>query len=120
MAAALIPIFAGLAPELISLIVSLTHPAAKAAEAQLGTGSGPVKMATVFGDVMTALTKAAEAGTISKTLPPDETVKLILQAVVTSMKMSGALGSTPIAEAPSTSQIILLRAGQSLTINGSL
>ncbi len=111
MAAAIIPLIAGLAPGVINLIASLVHGAAPQAES-LGTGTGPVKFATVFGDVMGSLTKAAEAGSIPKVLPSDDTVKMIIQAVVSSMQLSGTL--KPAAVAPS--EDIVLRAGQAVRI----
>ncbi len=115
MAAALIPLIAGLAPDIINFITSLIHPAATAAEA-LGTGTGPLKFATVFSDVVTALQKAAAAGTIDKVLPSDDMIKAIIQAVVTSMQLSGQLGGTAVNPAPATSQAITLTHGQTITV----
>ena len=117
MATALIPILTSVAPEIISLITGLVHKSAPAAEATYGAGTGPVKLATVFGDVMTALQSAASAGTISKTLPADSEVQLIIQSVVASLQASGALTSpvTPTVT-PATTQTVTLASGQSLTI----
>jgi hypothetical protein len=122
MAAALIPLIAGLAPEIINLIVSLVHPKAIAAE-QLGTGTGPVKFANVFVAVMQDLAKAHAAGTIS-VLPDDATVKTIIQSVVVSMQLSGFLGGTAptpvtdVAATPSTPlRAVSILPGQSITIS---
>jgi hypothetical protein len=95
MAAAIIPLIAGLAPSIINLITSLIHQNAPVAETTYGPGTGPVKFADVFASVIAALQKAAAAGAIDKALPSDEIIKAIIQAVVTSMQMSGQLGETP-------------------------
>lgn len=117
MAAAIIPLVASLAPSLISLIASLAHPAAQAAEA-IGPGTGAVKFAQVLDTVMGALQTAAAAGTIPKDLPSDETIKVILQAVISTMQLSGLLGpgkvTTPAAGSPDG---IILKAGQRVTIS---
>ena len=99
MAAALIPLIAGLAPEIVNLIVGLVHPKAIAAEQKNGPLSGPVKFADVFVGVMKDLTAAHVAGTIL-VLPDDATVKVIIQAVVTSMQLSGYLGGAIAARLP--------------------
>jgi hypothetical protein len=104
MAAAIIPLIAGLAPSIINLITSLIHQNAPVAETTYGPGTGPVKFADVFASVIAALQKAAAAGTIDKTLPGDDIIKAIIQAVVTSMQMSGTLGGAPIT--PSNIQTI--------------
>lgn len=118
MATALIPLIAGLAPDLISLIVSLIHPKAIAAES-LGQGNGALKFADVFVSVMSDLAKAHAAGSIVGPLPDDATVKLILQSVVLSLKLTGVLtgGAVPPAPVPPASaQSIALKAGQSLLV----
>jgi hypothetical protein len=122
MAAALIPLLAGLAPEIVNLIVGLVHPKAIVAE-QLGAATGPVKFADVFVSVMSDLGKAHAAGTIA-VQPDDATVKVIIQAVVTSMKLSGYLGGAIAAPAPSPQSPVAgpnrtdvaLKAGQSLLV----
>lgn len=117
MAAAIVPLIASVAPSLIDLITSLVHKGAPALEAQLGSGTGPVKFAELFGSVLGDLQKAATAGQIDKALPADETIKLIIQSVVTSMKRLGLLSSTPTdtaAAAPSST--LMLHPGQTLTI----
>lgn len=93
MASALIPLIAGVLPDVISLIAGLVHRAAPQAEAALGSGTGQAKFADVFASVMTTLTKAAEAGTIPKQLPSDDVVRTVIQGVVSSMKLSGLLDS---------------------------
>lgn len=102
------------------LIASLVHPAAKAAEAQIGSGGGPVKLSQVFEAVIGWLQKAAAVGTIPKELPSDDTIKMIIQAVVSSMKISGLLGDAPTT-VPTNAPVgspdgIILKAGQSVTI----
>jgi len=99
MAGALIPLIAGMAPDLLKLIVGLVHTKAPAVEQQLGPGTGPVKFAAVFADVLGALGTAASAGVIDKTLPSDEKIKTIIQSVVTSMQLSGVLGTGSAAAA---------------------
>ena len=117
MAAALIPLIAGLAPEIISLIVGLVHQKAPAAEQDNGPLTGPVKFADVFVKVMRDLTNAYVTGQIS-VLPDDTTVKVIIQAVVTSMQLSGYLGGAIAAPTPSTSsaQSVVLKTGQSVLV----
>ena len=128
---AALPTVIGDAQKVISLIVGLVHKSAPAQEA-LGPGTGPVKFSNVFADVMTELQKAAAAGQIDKTLPSDEMVKAIIQAVVTSLQISGLLGAVattatptpaPAAAAPhaavaatGSAQSVTLSAGQSITI----
>jgi len=115
MATAIIPIITGLAPALIELIAGLVHQFAPREEQQLGAGTGQAKMANVFSDVVQSLQKAAAVGTIPKELPPDQTIGLIIQSVVSSMKLSGLLEPPPTATlAPA--QDITLRPGQSVRI----
>src|SRR6185369_16752496 len=116
MAAVAIPLLAGVLPDVISLIAGLVHRAAPQAEAALGPGTGAVKFSDVFASVMASLTKAAEVGQIPKALPPDDTVKVVIQAVVSSMKLSGLLDSSMQPAAPQASQDLVLRAGQSVRI----
>jgi hypothetical protein len=124
MAAAIIPILTAVGPSLISLIAGLVHRSAPAAEQQLGPGTGPVKFAQVFGDVIAALNRAASAGQIDKLLPSDQEIQLIIQSVVSSMKLAGLLSASQAADisqaistpAPAGQQGIILTAGQSLTI----
>jgi hypothetical protein len=117
-AAAAIPLITTLAPSIISLIASLVHQKAPVAEQQYGPGTGAVKFGAVFGDVVMALQKAAAAGQIDKVLPADDTIKAIIQAVVTAMQLSGVLATSPAAQAvtPTPGQSIVLSAGQSVTI----
>lgn len=118
MATAFIPLITALAPELIALIAGLIHQAAPAAEASNGPQTGPVKFAEVFQDVVGKLQAAAAAGQIGKELPSDDTIKLIIQAVVTSMKITGTLSPAPAPVAIST-QSISLKLGQTLTISAA-
>jgi hypothetical protein len=118
MAAALIPLIMGLAPDVINLVTSLVHSSATKAETTFGPGTGPVKAAQVFSDVITALTSAATIGTISKILPPDDTIRLIIQSTVQSMQLSGLIGGTSSVPAVSANPAsIKLSAGQSITIS---
>jgi hypothetical protein len=122
MAAALIPLLSGLAPEIVNLIVGLVHPKAIAAE-QLGPATGLVKFADVFVSVMSDLVKAHAAGTIPA-LPDEATVKVIIQAAVTSMQLSGLLGGAIAAPAPSAQSPVAgpnrtdvaLKGGQSILV----
>ncbi len=123
MAATVLPLIASLAPDIIGLITSLVHKSAPQAEQQLGAGTGPVKFAQVFGDVMTALQQAAAAGSIDKTLPSDDEVKLVIQSVVASMKGLGLLDSAmaasilqPAAPTGSATKTVTLHSGDTLTI----
>lgn len=115
MAAAIVPIVEAIAPSLISLIAGLVHKSAPAAEQQFGSGTGPVKFAAVFGDVITALQSAAKAGQIDKQLPSDQTIQVIIQAVVSSMNLQGQISGAP-ASASMPQQTIQLSSGQSITI----
>lgn len=114
MAAAIVPLIAGIAPSIISLITSLVHKHAPVAEAKLGSGTGPVKFADVFSSVLQALQQAAGAGAIDKTLPADDLIKLVIQAVVGSLKLQGGLDITPV-----SGQSVALHAGQTLTVVAS-
>ncbi len=116
MAAAIIPLALTLAPDIIKLITGLVHREAPAAEAVGGAGTGAVKFAQVFQSVTSSLNAAVSAGAIPKALPSDETIKMIIQAVVTSMQIGGML--TPAAPAVSgLAQTITLKAGQTITIS---
>ncbi len=110
MMAAFIPLAIQFGPSIIDLITGLVHKHAPVAEANNGPKTGPIKFTEVFTNVITALQQAAAAGTIGKDLPPDDLVKTIIQAVVTSMQISGTLG-------PTTGQVIKLGPGQSITIS---
>ncbi len=117
MAAAIIPLALSLAetfgPKIADLIAGLTHKHAPAVEAVSGPSTGPVKLADLFSLVIGDLSRAAVAGTIPKALPSDDIVRVVIQSVVSSMKLSGQLDA---AAAPSTPGTVTLRAGQSLTI----
>ncbi len=121
MAAAVIPLIATLAPELINLIVGLVHKKAPEAEV-LGPGTGALKFADVFVGVMQDLIKAHAAGSLPGALPDEATVKTIIQSIVTSLKLLGALGGAPtppvVVPAPggTVPQVVVIRPGQSLTI----
>ena len=68
---------------------------------------------------MQDLVKAKVAGQIA-VLPDEALVKIIIQAVVTSMKLPGGLLGAAAAPAPATSQSIVLTAGQTLAISVAL
>lgn len=129
MAAAIPGIIEGamaVAPTIIDLITRLVHGAAPAAEQKYGPQTGPVKFGDVFASVIDALQKAAGAGQISKALPADETIKLIIQAVVTSMNLNGQLAGGPDLSTTAVKQgqgvgfiaadVITIKPGQKLTI----
>ncbi len=101
-----------LEPILANLIAGLVHKHAPVLEATTGPATGPVKLADLFAAVIGDLTRAATAGTIPKSLPSDDIVRVVIQSVVSSMKLSGMLEPT----APAAGQSVTLRAGQSLTI----
>jgi hypothetical protein len=123
MAAALIPLIAGLAPAVINLIVGLVHHKAPVAEQNGGPLTGPSKFADVFVGTMADLVKAHAAGQID-VLPDEPTVKVILQAVVTSMQLSGYLGGAITGPVPATQSPVagpncadvVLNAGHSLLV----
>ncbi len=102
-----------LEPVLANLIAGLVHRHAPAIEQQYGPGTGQVKIPELFDRVIGDLTKAATAGTIGKALPSDDIVRVVIQSVVSSMKLSGQLDAA--APVPA-GQAVTLRAGQSLTI----
>jgi hypothetical protein len=120
----LAPVVIPVVKQIIDLIVGLTHKSAPVAEAQLGASTGPAKFGMVFGDVVAALNTAALAGQISKVLPPDGTIQMIIQAAITSMQIAGNLVTPTVATAPAVlapaptanAQTVTLKAGQSLTI----
>lgn len=116
MAAAAIPLIAAFAPQIISLIAGLVHKRAPIAEATHGPATGPVKFTDVLSDVMLKLQAAAGAGQIPKQLPGDDLIKLVIQSVVTSMKLEGLLGENNI-PAVTDSNAIVLAPGQSITIS---
>lgn len=120
-----LPILAPLLPtitnDLITLITGLIHKQAPIAQAANPVpGTGPLRFADVFASVMRSVVTAHAAGQIAGTLPDEGIVKVIIQAVVTSMKLPGNLldmtGVTPIAVAADTVQSVVLKAGQSVTI----
>lgn len=113
MAAALIPIVASALPDIVSFIASLIHPKVKAAEA-MGPGTGPLKFADVLTATLAELVRAHASGVIT-TVPDNDTVKVILQSVYTSLKLSGDLAATAAAAAPGA-QSITLKAGQSVVV----
>jgi hypothetical protein len=133
MAAALIPliapIFESLAPQVIALITALVHKHAAAAQAQLGVGTGPVKLAQVLTAVNSDLSDAAKAGTI----PPvtaTGSVAQVVQSVVGSMKLSGLLGASAAspavaaktvsaANATTGSLVVNMKPGETITISFS-
>ena len=124
MASIAAPLITALEPVIVNLIASLTHKAAPVAEANLGPGTGIAKFADVFAAVIASLNSAAAAGTISKTLPPDPVIQMIIQAAIQTMQLDGLLGSTAVsglpaaaAKAVSSTQTIKLTAGQTLTVS---
>jgi hypothetical protein len=133
MAAAIIPLIAGLAPSIIQLIVGLVHkhaPAAQAASPQPGTG--PVRFADVLTAVAQALQQAASAGQIPQAgIPPDATLATLIETIVQSMKQPGGpldtsggasiaqIGGAPLNIGGSSvlpNGSISLKPGQSITI----
>ena len=129
MAAAIVPLITTIAPEIINLIAALTNKAAPIAEATHGAATGPVKFTDVFNSVVTSLTNAAVAGQIPKTVPSDDIVKVIIQAVVSCMQLNGLLGTGAISGLPGTTtsvtattsalaqQFLNLKSGQSVVIS---
>lgn len=103
--AAFVPLIAEIAPELINLIVGLVHKKAPIAEASNGPSTGAVKFSEVFQAVIAALNTAAAAGQINKALPPDDTIKTIIQAVVQSMQLSGLIGTQPQSTTPTSNPL---------------
>ncbi len=119
MAAAIVPLIAQLAPEIVSLVVGLIHGHAPVAEAARGSGTGPAKFADVFVAVMKDLASAHAVGSIP-VLPDDPTVKLIIQSVVNSMQLMGGLGAAAKASpAPVAASVksLTLAPGQAITIS---
>ncbi len=118
MAAAVVNALVPLAPGIFDLIAGLVHRKAPEAQAALGAGTGPVKFADVFTGVMNDLAKAHAAGQLPGPIPDDATVKLIIQAIVSSMNLLGLLDGIPaVLTAPaSSSQAIMIKPGQILTI----
>ena len=89
-------------------------------------GRGDAEVGGVFVDagVIASLNSAAAAGTISKTLPSDSVIQMIIQAAIQTMQLDGLLGSTAVsglpaaaAKAVSSTQTIKLTAGQTLTVS---
>lgn len=118
MAALAIPAALSIAPQIISLITGLVHHHAPIAQATTGPGTGAVRFADVFTAVMDSLQKAATAGTIDKSLPSEDLIKVVIQAVVTSLKMQGQLtGSAPSPLASDSVKQIVLAPGQSINIS---
>ena len=129
--AAVLPTIEAVAPSIITLITALVHKAAPAAEIALGPSTGPVKFAQVFGDVVTSLTSAANAGQIPLTLPSDPAIQVIIQAVVSSMKLAGLLDAPVLAVAgtsvsvvkapasPNSSVAYTIQHGQTFTITAA-
>lgn len=120
MAAVAIPLIAGILPDVIKLIASLVHQHAPVAQTTNGDGTGPVKFAEVFAAVMKSLQAAAAAGRIPSAMPADEIIKAIIEAVVSSMKLSGLLGGdqppVPVITGGGGPQAITIRPGQQLVI----
>jgi len=79
------------------LIAGLVHQKAPAQDAALGSGTGPVKFANLFVDVMGDLAKAHAAGTID-TIPDDATAKTVIQSVISSMKLLGLLDGSVVVD----------------------
>ena len=120
MAGLAIPLIGAVLPDIITLITGLIHKAAPLAEAANGPSTGPAKFGDVFASVITSLNSAALAGQISKILPSDEVIKIIIQAVVSSMKLGGLLGApaaTVATALPAGMQTLVLKPGAILSIS---
>jgi hypothetical protein len=104
MAGAIVPIIGALAPSIINLIAGLVHQKAPVQQAALGSGTGAVKFANLFLDVMNDLTKAHAAGQID-TIPDDATAKTVIQSVISSMKLLGLLDSSALPDAPTIAPV---------------
>lgn len=113
-----IPLIAGIAPNIISLITGLVHKKAPAVEAVLGPATGPLKFTEVLTAVMTALNASLQAGQITD-VPHEDLVKVIIQAVVTSMKLAGILDGPTTIPAGTVPGLIsyVLHPGQNLTVS---
>jgi hypothetical protein len=118
MAAALVPLALSLAPEIINLITGLVHKHATVAQVAKVPNTGPVAFADVLSAVGDDLSRAHAAGQITGPIPEDAIVKVIIQAVVTSMKMSGLLGTPALPGISTTpgSQSLVLKLGDTLSI----
>ncbi|MDP9171438.1 MAG: hypothetical protein M3N54_12530 [Acidobacteriota bacterium] len=115
MATAIVPIIAQLIPlmpQVIDLIASLVHHKAQAAEVTHGPGTGPVKFTDVFVGTMKELVAAHVAGQIDA-VPSDDQLRVVIQAVVKTMKLSSLLSGAP----PIAPNGIQIAAGQTLTIS---
>ena len=126
------PLIAPLIPtitnDLITLITGLVHKAAPVAQAANPIpGTGAVRFADVFTSVMQAVVNAHAAGQITGTLPDEGIVKVVIQAVVTSMKLPGNIldmtGVAPLAAVAPIAvavagavQSVVLKPGQTLSI----
>lgn len=95
------PLIGTLAPAVVSLISSLVTQHAQTAEATHGQGTGAVKFSDVFVAVMQDLVNTHAAGQLPE-LPDEATVKTIIQAVVTAMKITNVLGTPAAAPANPT------------------
>jgi hypothetical protein len=119
-AAALLPLLTPLLPtitnDIIGLITGLVHKSAPVAEANNGPATGPVKFAEVFVSAMSDLVKAHAANQIVM-LPDEATVKLVIQSVVSSLKLSGQLSGAGVGVPAATPQSVVLTAGQSIVVS---
>ena len=113
--AAFVPLITTVAPELIQLIAGLvkSHIGQTSASPQ----SGGIDLTGVFNSVMVALENAASQGTIPKTLPPDDVVKMIVQTAATALHAPAPVTAPVSNAAASGSLSITLASGQSLTIS---
>lgn len=92
MAGVAVPIIEAVAPSVISLIAGLVHKQAPIEQANNGPSTGPVKFANVFNAVVAALENAVSAGQLDKTaVPSTDTVKLIIQVIITALKLPGGV-----------------------------
>jgi hypothetical protein len=128
-AAVATPLIPTITTELISLITGLVHKAAPIAQAANPVpGTGAVRFADVFASVMQAVIGAHAAGQITGALPDESIVKVVIQAVVTSMKLPGNIldmtGVAPLAAVAAVASVavtgavqsVVLKAGQTLSI----
>ena len=101
---------------LTDLIAGLVHHQAPVAQATNGPGTGPIKLGDVVLSVQKSLVSAHAAGTLTGTIPDGPTILLIVQSMISIMKLPGGQLVAPTPPVAVTSGDVVLPSGSKVTI----
>jgi hypothetical protein len=101
---------------LSDLIAGLVHKNAPIVQASNGPSTGPIKLGDLVMLVQKALIGAHAAGTLTGTLPDDATVGVIVQSMISIMKLPGGQLGPAVAGSPASGDPVSVKSGTPVTL----